>query len=146
VLWGSFLIRSPRHTLYFAGDSAYGDHFGVIAQAVGNIDTCLLPIGGYKPPFIMQESHLAPAEAVTAFHDLRGRMLVPMHYGTYDLSDEPLSEPLREIRRLETQGDIAGTLRVLKIGEVLRLDCAATSTSLSAVSSLGRGMRRAEVG
>jgi len=122
ILWGSFLIRSPQHTLYFAGDSAYGDHFSAIAQTVGGIDTCLMPIGAYKPLFIMQESHLAPAEAVTAFHDLRGRTLVPMHYGTYDLSDEPLGEPLREIRRLEAQGSIAGTLRVLKIGEVLRLD------------------------
>ncbi len=56
---------------------------------------------------------------MAAFHDLRGRTLVPMHYGTYDLSDELLGEPLREIERLKAQGDIAGTLQVLKISEVL---------------------------
>lgn len=60
---------------------------------------------------------MAPAEAVQAFNDLGGKSLVPMHYGTYDLSDEPLGEPLRWLSELEAEGEIEGELRALKVGE-----------------------------
>ena len=69
----------------------------------------------------MKESHTSPAEAVQAFNDLGGKTLVPMHYGTYDLSDEPLGEPLRWMRELEAEGKNKGDLRVLDVGERLPL-------------------------
>jgi len=63
-----------------ADDSAYGDHFSAIAQAMGGIDACLMPIGANNPPFIMQESHLTPVEMMAVFHDFRGRTPVLIHY------------------------------------------------------------------
>ncbi len=76
-----------------------------------------MPIGAYKPDYVMKHHHMTPAEAVQAFNDLGGKTLIPMHYGTYDLSDEPLGEPLRLLRELEADGSIEGELRVLKVGE-----------------------------
>ena len=65
------------------------DLFKEIRQLFGDIDICLLPIGAYSPAFLMQREHTNPEEAVQAFSDLGGKLFIPMHYGTYDLSNEP---------------------------------------------------------
>ncbi|GGK70737.1 membrane protein [Rufibacter glacialis] len=119
ILWGSFMLQTPKHTLYFGADSGYDQHFQGIQQLFPRIDTCLLGIGAYSPAFIMQPSHTSPLEAVQAFKDLKGGSLVPMHYGVFDLSDEPFGEPLRWIKKLESQGAIPGKLKCLAIGEAL---------------------------
>jgi len=121
VLWGGFHLNTHRRSIYFPGDTAYSGLFGEFRELMGDPDICLLPIGAYKPEFIMKESHTSPAEAVQAFNDLGGKTLVPMHYGTYDLSDEPLGEPLRWMRELEAEGKNKGDLRVLDVGERLPL-------------------------
>jgi L-ascorbate metabolism protein UlaG (beta-lactamase superfamily) len=122
ILWGSFLIRTPQHTLYFGGDSAYGEHFTHIRQTVGPVDVCILPAGAYKPPFMMQGSHMNPTEAIDAFHDLQGKLLIPMHYGTFDLSDEPMGEPYRILQQAEQQRKINGQLKLAMVGEEILLD------------------------
>ena len=120
-LWGSFLVRWGGRCLYFAGDTGYNGHFREIRAHSGPIDLALLPIGAYDPPRIMQPSHLNPEEAVQAFRDLEARTLVPMHYGTFDLSDEPPGEPLRRLRAAVAEGGLAASLRVLDVGEFLAL-------------------------
>lgn len=102
-LWGSFLIRHRDLTIYFAADSALGWHFEEIGRLFPNIDLTMIGIGAYKPAYIMQDVHTSPQEAVDAFHQLGARRLWPMHYGTYDLSDEPLSEPYHHIQQLFDQ-------------------------------------------
>ncbi len=100
VLWGSFIIRTPEKTIYFGGDSASGKHFEEIGKLFPNIDVCMLGIGAYKPDFMMQEVHTSPAEAKDAFEQLGAKKMIPMHYGTYDLSWEPISEPFYNIQSL----------------------------------------------
>ncbi|WMJ74495.1 MBL fold metallo-hydrolase [Cytophagaceae bacterium ABcell3] len=117
MLWGSFLLKSGDKTIYFAGDTSTSKHFKTIAEIFGPIDYCLMPIGAYKPSSLMQPSHLSPTEAISAFNDLRGNTFIPMHYGTYDLSDEPMGEPVRTI--YENKNKINGDLKIPKIGEVL---------------------------
>jgi L-ascorbate metabolism protein UlaG (beta-lactamase superfamily) len=116
-LWGSFILQTPSHTIYISGDSGYEDHFQEIAGLFPDIDICIMGVGAYKPAFVMETSHLSPLEAVNAFHDLGGKVFIPMHYGTYDLSDEPLGEPYRLLREQEQEGKIKGKLKVLDIGE-----------------------------
>lgn len=118
-LWGSFLIRTPELSIYFGGDSAYAGHFKEIRETLGSPDICMLPIGAYKPSYVMKEAHMHPSEAVEAFHDLGARVFIPMHFGTYDLSDEPLGEPVRILKDLENIGKIEGELRMKDIGESL---------------------------
>lgn len=125
MLWGSFLIQTEGKTIYFAGDSAYDNHFKDIKDTVtalgDEIDICLMPIGAYSPRYIMEHAHVNPVEALQAFHDLGAKTFIPMHYGTYDLSDEPLGEPLRWMQNLRDEGKIKGTFRGLKVGEVMGL-------------------------
>ena len=118
ILWGSFLLRTNGKSVYFGGDTGYGKHFKEIRELLdNNFDEVILPIGAYEPAYIMKSNHLNPAEAVEAFHDLRGRRLIPMHYGTYDLADEPLGDPETRIRKLHLKGKIKGDLKICRIGE-----------------------------
>lgn len=120
IHWGSFLIETPRHKIFFAGDSAYAPHFKDIGEMFAP-DICLMPIGAYKPSYIMKTNHMDPGEAVQAFHDLKGQTFIPMHYGTFDLADEPPGEPIRFIRQMEKHNKIHGSVKELKIGEVFYL-------------------------
>ncbi len=120
-LWGSFLIKTREISIYFGADSAYGPHFREIREIAGAPDICMLPVGAYKPPYMMQEAHMNPEEAVQAFHDLQANVMIPMHYGTYDLSDEPLGEPVRQLESLRQEGKIQGELRFMEVGEVMSL-------------------------
>ena len=120
VLWGSFLLRTPEKTIYFAGDTAYTDHFEAIEQRFGPLDIVLMPIGAYKPAFMMARSHVNPHEAAKAANVLRAGHVVPMHHGTFDLSDEPASEPLRRLQEIAAGGMLRGELHIPAVGEVLR--------------------------
>jgi L-ascorbate metabolism protein UlaG (beta-lactamase superfamily) len=116
-LWGSFVLKVNGKTIYFSGDTAYGKHFKEINTFFGKIDYCLMPIGAYKPEYFMKDSHMNPNEALKAFQDLQGKTFIPMHYGTYDLSDEPLGEPLQTIQNETTNYNI----QILDIGEEFKI-------------------------
>jgi len=120
VLWGSFLIRAADKLLYFAGDTAYADHFETIEERFGPVDIALVPIGAYKPAYMMAKSHVNPHEAAKAANVLRAGHVVPMHYGTFDLSAEPASEPLRQLTEVAAGGMLRGELHAPAVGEVLR--------------------------
>lgn len=66
---------------------------------------------------MMKTSHMNPQEAVCAFNDLQAKIFIPMHYGTYDLADEPLGEPIKLLQRLESGNKIKGKLCTLMAGE-----------------------------
>ena len=120
VLWGSFVLKTPTLSLYFAGDSAMGQHFEEIEDLFGPMDVCLMPVGAYKPAFLMAKSHMNPQQAVKAYNHLRGGTFIPMHYGTYDLSDEPPGEPVRLLRQIAAGGMLQG-LKIPAIGEPVLL-------------------------
>jgi L-ascorbate metabolism protein UlaG (beta-lactamase superfamily) len=121
TLWGSFLIITDKLKIFFSGDTAYDNKiFKDINSIFGNIDICLLPIGAYSPKSMMKDSHTTPEEAVQIFNDLKGTTFIPMHYGTYDLSDEPLGEP---IERLTTCfNEHKEKVKILKVGEIYDLN------------------------
>lgn len=118
-LWGGFIIQSPTKTIYFSGDSGYGTHFLDIAQVFPEIDYCLIGIGAYKPESFMSPSHLSPKGAIQAFKDSQAKNMVPMHYGVFDLSDEPLGDPIRTLKGLEEECEVQGKVRILNPGDLL---------------------------
>lgn len=120
-LWGGYVIQGAGKTIYFSGDSGYGSHFEDIGKVFPVIDYSIIGVGAYKPEFFMSQSHVSPTNAVKAFHDMHGKVLIPMHYGTFDLSDEPLGDPLRVLKKLEEQDAIKGDLKALKVGEILSI-------------------------
>jgi L-ascorbate metabolism protein UlaG (beta-lactamase superfamily) len=114
ILWGSFLIIVNNTKIFFAGDSAYDEQlFKEIKHLFGDIDICLLPIGAYIPQWFMSRAHVNPEEAAQAFLDLGGKWLIPYHYGTYELSDEPIGEPLSRLQKCAIKDQV----RALAVGE-----------------------------
>lgn len=98
-LWGSFMIQDKvsQKNIYFAGDSAYAAHFSDIGNQY-NIDLALIGIGAFEPQWFMRSAHTGPTDAIKAFKDLKATHWMPMHYGTFDLSDEPVYYPEKILR------------------------------------------------
>jgi L-ascorbate metabolism protein UlaG (beta-lactamase superfamily) len=92
-LWGGFVIRAGGRSIYINGDSGFGSHYRETADLFGPMDLALIGSGAYSPRWFMQSSHQDPQQAVQAFSDLKAGRMLPFHYGTFDLSDEPPSEP-----------------------------------------------------
>lgn len=118
TLWGSYVLQGKKDSVYFAGDTAYYDHFKEIQQKIGNIKVAILPIGAYEPRWFMSAVHVDPPEAVQAFLDLKAEFMVPMHYSTFVLSDEKLTDPLDVTKSEFKRRTIPlERLKDLKIGE-----------------------------
>jgi N-acyl-phosphatidylethanolamine-hydrolysing phospholipase D len=102
-LWASWAALTPERRFYFSGDTGYFNGFKEVGERHGPFDVAALAIGAYLPPEIMRFVHLTPEQAVQAFIDLDARALLGIHWGTFDLAEEPLDEPprrmLEEIRR-----------------------------------------------
>lgn len=96
-LWGGFMLELGRHRLFFAGDSGDGGHWAEIGQRLGPPDLALIPIGAYEPRPVMAPVHINPAEAVGAHIALGARQSIGMHFGTFQLTDEPPEAPPRDL-------------------------------------------------
>ena len=118
-LWGGYVIQSEAATIYFGGDSGYGRHYREARELFPNIDYFLIGIGAYEPRWFMEPNHNNPADVVKAFIDSGAKTLVPMHYGTFNLSDEPPSQPLEFLLDEASKAGIRDRVRPLAINESL---------------------------
>ncbi len=89
TLWCGWLLDNGSRRYYFAGDSGWFHGFAEIGRRFAPIDVAFIPIGAYEPRWFMKYQHIDPAEALQAFQDLGARHMIPMHWGTFDLTDEP---------------------------------------------------------
>src|SRR6266571_741148 len=112
--YGGYVLRSPRHSVYHAGDTAYFHGFREIGHRL-KPELALLPIGAYHPPSF-RNVHTNPEDALQAFHDLGSRWMIPMHYGSFRLSHEPLDEPLQLLERQAEKAGIADSVVVMEEG------------------------------
>ena len=121
TLWAAWSIEGPTRRFFFAGDTGFFDGFARIGEALGPYDLAALPIGAYAPEAMMRESHMDPEEAVRAGQALRARRMIGMHFGTFDLTDEPLTEPpLRFDAAARAAGLDADAAWVFRVGETRR--------------------------
>lgn len=121
-LWGSFALRTADgRRAYFGGDSGYFRGYEEIGARLGPFDAVMMPIGAYEPRWFMARAHMNPEEAVRAYREMGGRgAFVPMHWGTFRLTDEdPLEPPVRLRRAWADAGLPAEDLHVLRHGETL---------------------------
>lgn len=123
-LWGGFVVASGGAALYHAGDTAWFDGFAEIGQRFPELDAALLPVGGYAPGWFMERQHLNPEQAGSAFLELGAKTLVPMHWGAFQLTDEPLCEPAdRAVAWWQREHPTDGRkLRVMAVGETVVLE------------------------
>ena len=110
--YGGYLIRAGGKSVFHCGDSAYFDGFEEIGRR-HEIDVALMPIGAYDAPS-GRNVHMNPEEAVRAFADLGAKVLIPMHYGTFPLGNEPHDEP---VERLLMEADRLGISERILIPE-----------------------------
>jgi len=118
TLWGAFMIEKDGKRIYFGGDSGHGSHFHDVGELFQNINVALIGAGAYAPAWFMGPMHQDPYDAVKAFHATRAKTFIPFHYGTFDSADEPLGEPEQILNKLNAEGKIENTLKILKLGEV----------------------------
>ena len=116
-LWGSFLIEAGNKTIYFSGDTGYGSHLKEVGELFKNIDIAILGIGTYQPEWFMEANHISPLNALRAIHEMNAQKFIPMHYGMFDLSDEPILEPVESLIKFHATEFSHINLSVLKVGE-----------------------------
>lgn len=118
TLWSSWAFISPVKRFYFAGDTGYFRGFKEIGEKLGPFDLAAMPIGAYEPNAMMRSSHMNPEEAVKATLDVQAKSAVAMHYGTFNLSDEPIAEPPLRFRQAAADSELGeANSWVLAIGE-----------------------------
>jgi len=95
MLWSGHWLDTPAGSVWFAGDTAYGDGraFADIRRRLGAPDVALIPIGAYEPRWFMAAQHVDPAEAVRIFGDVGAGWAVGIHWGTFQLTDEAREAP-----------------------------------------------------
>ena len=102
TLWCGYVIQSPNHTVYFAGDTAFGTHFSAIRERFGEPSLSLLPIGAYLPRWFMSPVHMAPEQAVSAHGILGSATSIAIHHGTFQLADDAIDAAKEELRSTST--------------------------------------------
>jgi L-ascorbate metabolism protein UlaG (beta-lactamase superfamily) len=95
TLWGSFALQGPQHSVYYGADSGYYEGFEIIGDAFGPFDLAMLEIGAYNP--LWDDIHLGPEKAAQACLDVKGNLLLPLHWGTFALAFHPWTEPIEQL-------------------------------------------------
>jgi L-ascorbate metabolism protein UlaG (beta-lactamase superfamily) len=111
--YGGYLIEAGGKSVFHCGDSAWFDGFGEIGRRLPDIDVALMPIGAYEAPS-GRDVHMNPEEAVRAFAEIGAKVMIPMHYGTFPLGNEPPEEP---VDRLLQEADRLGISEKILIPE-----------------------------
>jgi L-ascorbate metabolism protein UlaG (beta-lactamase superfamily) len=94
------VIESQNRVIYFAGDTAFGDHFHEIRKEFGPPRLSLVPIGAYEPRWFMSPVHMDPAEALKAHEILGSTTSVAIHHGTFQLGDEAIDTPAQCLKAM----------------------------------------------
>lgn len=117
-LWGSWVIKTQTRNLYISGDSGYHHHFKTIGDLYGPFDIACIECGAYNDHW--QEVHMTPEQSVQAAIDLRTKIMMPIHWGGFDLSTHPWDEPIT--RALQKAYDVNLPLTTPMIGEILSFE------------------------
>jgi L-ascorbate metabolism protein UlaG (beta-lactamase superfamily) len=112
--FGGYVLANRNHSVYHAGDTAFFDGFKEIGERL-EPEIALLPIGAYDPPSF-RAVHTSPEDAVQAFVDLKAERMIPMHYGTFKLSHEPMEEPVQRLLADASKRGIEDKISVLQEG------------------------------
>jgi N-acyl-phosphatidylethanolamine-hydrolysing phospholipase D len=116
-LWCSWAVLGHHRRFFFAGDTGYSPAMADIGRQLGPFDVAAIPIGGYTAFGARHPNHVSPEEGVQLFEDVRGQVLVPMHWGTFALNLEPFREPPERLRAEARRRGLADRIAVLRQGQ-----------------------------
>ena len=106
-LWGAWHFKNNSHSFIHLGDTGYTNDFKEIRKKLGPVDLAAIPIGAYEPRYIMEFSHMNPEEAVMSYFDLEATEAVGMSWGTFILTDEPVTEPPEKLNEALQRYDLS---------------------------------------
>lgn len=118
TLWTSWVIRTPQHSIFISGDSGYFDGFQEIGEKFGPFDLAFLECGAYHESW--KTMHMMPDDNLKAFRDLKGKILVPIHNGTFDIAFHPWSEPMEKVMSLALKENIQ--LLIPMMGQIIDIN------------------------
>ena len=121
ALWAGFVIETPAGKVYFAGDTGFhgGANYRLMAEKHGGFRLAILPIGAYEPRWFMAPQHQNPEEAVQGMRLCNAAYAAGCHWGTFQLTDEPIDEPAAKlVEALDDQGVAQERFRALRPGEI----------------------------
>jgi N-acyl-phosphatidylethanolamine-hydrolysing phospholipase D len=131
TLWGGYALFAPDFQLYFSGDTGYSQdfldtqkHFAARQTAAlgGSFDMALIAVGAYAPRWFMKEQHVNPEEAVQIHLDLQAKRSIGVHWGTFDLTDESLDQPPKDLAAARAAKNLPNeAFDVMAIGQTLKL-------------------------
>lgn len=117
TLWGSWVIKTPTHNLFFSGDSGYFDGFKEIGNRFGPFDLTLIETGAYDKDW--PDIHMTPEQSIQAHLDLKGNVMMPIHNGTFDLAFHTWYEPFERVTDAAKRHDVSLCTPI--VGEVITL-------------------------
>ena len=131
TLWGGFALFAPDFHFYFSGDTGYSQDFidtqkyfaaRQTAALGGGFDVALIALGAYEPRWFMKEQHVNPSEAVQIHLDLQAKRSIGVHWGTFDLTDESLDQPPKDLAAARAAKKLPQeAFDVMAIGQTLKL-------------------------
>lgn len=113
TLWCSWVINSKQASIFYSGDGGYGQHFQEIGSQHGPFDLTLIECGQYDHRWA--DIHMLPEEAVQAHLDVKGKVMLPVHWGAFTLAFHDWDEPVERILGIAEEKKVAVTTP--KIGE-----------------------------
>jgi N-acyl-phosphatidylethanolamine-hydrolysing phospholipase D len=116
-LWSSWVVTGESKRFFFAGDTGYTPMLREIGKRLGPFDLAAIPIGGYSAYEARHPNHVNPEEAVQLFDEIGGRLLVPIHFGTFDLNREPFAEPPGRAMRAALARGLEERVALLSVGQ-----------------------------
>ena len=131
TLWGGWAMFGPDFHWYYSGDTGYSRDFADTrarfadrqnTEKGGGFDLALIAIGAYEPRWFMKEQHLNPAESVQVHRDVGAKRSVAVHWGTFNLTDEPLDQPPQDLAAARAAANLpAEDFFLLAVGETRKL-------------------------
>jgi len=134
ALWGSWVIKGKHKRVWFSGDTGYCNAFKSIGKQYGPFDLSLIAIGAYCPREFLKPQHVDPYEAVAIHEDLKSKFSIGVHWGTFQLTLEPVDEPPKLLfdamqkKELDTNAFI-----VTKIGQVYTVPSSSSKLGLKEI-------------
>ena len=115
TLWSSWIVKTESNSFYFNGDSGYDIHYKQIGDSYGPFDLAFIDSGQYNERW--REVHNMPEEAAQAVLDLKGKAMVPIHWGMFNLAMHDWFEPVEESEKYAKKYGIK--LMTPKLGQLV---------------------------
>ncbi len=113
TLWASWVVKGPQHRFFFSGDSGYSAQFRTTGATHGPFDLALIKIGASDPSWV--EIHMSPEQAVQTALDVRARVMLPVHWATFNLGFHAWSDPIEQALAAASEAGV--TLATPRPGE-----------------------------